>query len=118
MAQEIKPRYEFRIWADDLAPVRAKLDRLGQAEQAESQETYLVSDATDDCNPKIRAALMDIKVLMAEERGLQQWKPVLKAEFPLEKPVITGQVFPHLKLAPPELAKAAYSLDEFLEMMA
>jgi exopolyphosphatase/guanosine-5'-triphosphate,3'-diphosphate pyrophosphatase len=111
---EIKPRYEFRVWADTLAPIRERLERLASPKQTVSQETYLVSNRTDNCNAKIRAALMDIKVLVAEDRGLEQWKPILKAEFPLESSVIATQVFPSLELPPPVLAKSEYSLDEFL----
>ena len=68
--------------------------------------------------PKIRAALMDIKALVAADRGLEQWKPILKAEFPLESSVIATQVFPSLELPPPALPKAAYELDEFLTHVA
>ena len=85
---EIKPRYEFRVWADTLASVNDKLRRMAQPRTAESEETYLISSATDKCNAKIRAALMDIKVLVAEDRGLEQWKPILKETFPLESSVI------------------------------
>ena len=111
---EIKPRYEFRVWADTLAPVRERIERLASPKQTFSQETYLVSATTDKCNAKIRAALMDIKVLVAEDRGLEQWKPILKGEFPLESSVIATQVFPSLELPPPVLAKSEYTLDEFL----
>jgi len=116
--EEIKPRYEFRMWADDLALVREKLARLAEPKTTESEETYLISEATDKCNAKIRAALMDIKVLVAEDRGLQQWSPILKAEFPLESSVIVSTVFPSLELAAPPLPKQAYELNEFLEQMA
>ena len=90
---EIKPRYEFRVWADTLASVHEKLGRLALPKTTESQETYLISRATEKCNAKIRSALMDIKVLVNEDRGLEQWKPVLKAGFPLESSVISAQVF-------------------------
>jgi exopolyphosphatase / guanosine-5'-triphosphate,3'-diphosphate pyrophosphatase len=89
---EIKPRYEFRIWAETLTPIREKLERLASLKETVSQETYLVSAVTDKCNAKIRAALIDVKVLVAEDRGLEQWKPVLKAGFPLEISVIATQV--------------------------
>ena len=111
---EIKPRYEFRIWAETLTPIREKLERLASLKETVSQETYLVSAVTDKCNAKIRAVLMDIKVLVAEDRGLEQWKPVLKAGFPLESSVIATQVFPSLELPSPVLAKPEYTLDEFL----
>src|SRR5271166_3025868 len=67
---EIKPRYEFRIWAETLTPIRERLERLASPKETVSQETYLVSATTDKCNAKIRADLMDIKVLVAEDRGL------------------------------------------------
>jgi hypothetical protein len=112
---EIKPRYEFRVWSDTLASVHNRLGLMAQPRTAESEETYLISSATDKCNAKIRAALMDIKVLVAEDRGLEQWKPVLKGEFPLESSVIATQVFPSLELPPPALPKSAYELHEFLD---
>jgi exopolyphosphatase / guanosine-5'-triphosphate,3'-diphosphate pyrophosphatase len=111
---EIKPRYEFRVWADTLAPVRGRLERLASPKETISQETYLVSATTDKCNAKIRADLMDIKLLVAEDRGLEQWNPILKAAFPLESSVVATQVFTSLELPPPVLAKSEYTLDEFL----
>ena len=116
--EEIKPRYEFRVWADTLASLHEELGRLAESKVAESTETYLISKATDKCNAKIRAALMDIKVLVEENRGLEQWKPILKHGFPLETAVIAAQVFPSLGLPPPALPKPAYELDEFLDAMA
>jgi exopolyphosphatase / guanosine-5'-triphosphate,3'-diphosphate pyrophosphatase len=114
----IKPRYEFRVWADTLASVHERLERMAPSKTAESEEIYLISNATDNCNAKIRAALMDIKVLVAADRGLEQWKPILKAEFPLESAVIATQVFPSLELPPPFLPKATYELKEFLDDLA
>jgi hypothetical protein len=112
---EIKPRYEFRIWAESLTPLRVKLESMAQASEKSSEETYLISAATDRCNAKIRADLMDIKVLIAEERGLEQWNPTLKAGFPLNAATITGQVFPSLQLDAPVLAKPEYGFDAFLD---
>ncbi len=102
---EIKPRYEFRVWADTLASVHERLGRMAQPKTAESEETYLISKASDKCNAKIRAALMDIKVLVAEDRGLEQWKPILKAGFPLQSSVIATQIFPSLELPAARLAE-------------
>src|SRR5271166_6099661 len=111
---EIKPRYEFRVWAETLTPIRERLERLASPKETVSQETYLVSATTDKCNAKIRAELMDIKILVAEDRGLEQWSPILKAGFPLGSSVIASKVFPSLELPPPVLAKSEYTLDEFL----
>lgn len=111
---EIEFRYEFRIWAETLASLRKGLERLAQAKQTFSQETYLISSRTDWCNAKIRSDLMDIKVLLAEDRGLEQWKPVLKSGFPLQRSVIATQVFTSLELPPPVLSRAEYAREEFL----
>ncbi len=111
---EIKPRYEFRVWAEMLAPLREQLERLASPKKTVSQETYLVSATTDKCNAKIRADLMDIKILVSEDRGLEQWNPILKATFPLEASVVATQVFPSLQLPPPVLTRSQYTLEEFL----
>lgn len=111
---EINPRYEFRIWGESLAPFRIQLDAMAQASEKSSDETYLISATTDRCNAKVRADLMDIKLLVAEERGLEQWNPTLKAEFPLPSATIAAEVFPSLQLDAPTLVKAEYSFDEFL----
>lgn len=110
---EIKPRYEFRIWGEMLAPFRTKLEKLAQPRETTSKETYLISALTEECNAKIRGGLMDIKVLIAVERGLEQWNPILKAGFPINATAIRDQVFPSLKLTAPELKRAAYTMEEF-----
>jgi len=116
--EEIKPRYEFRVWDDALTRVREKLEHFAQSKKTESEETYLVSSVTEKCNAKIRAALMDIKVLVDVERELEQWRPIMKAEFPLPGSIISEQVFPSLKVPSPQLDKRSYSLDEFLSLMS
>src|SRR3974390_438957 len=112
---EIKPRFEFRIWAETLTQLRQKLEGLAQPKETVSQEIYLISALTDKCNAKIRGGLIDIKVLVAEDRGLEQWKPILKAGFPLSQLDIANQVFPSLQIVAPTLVKSAYTYDEFLQ---
>ncbi|MGO9060186.1 MAG: hypothetical protein ACLQU2_22825 [Candidatus Binataceae bacterium] len=111
---DIESRYEFRVWGENLAELRERLERRASPVKAASKETYLISRATDRCNAKIRADLMEIKVLIAECRGLQQWKPVLKAAFPLDRSVIAGEIFSQLEIRPPQLFKARYEMAEFL----
>lgn len=113
----IKPRYEFRIWGDSLTPLRDKLAALAQPSSKSSDETYLISATTEKSNVKVRADLMDIKVLVAVDRGLEQWRPILKEGFPLGSGIITAQVFASLELPPPTLAKAEYGFDEFLDQI-
>ena len=79
------PRYEFRIWGDDLSALRRRIAASGTYQRSiESAEIYLLSRATDRCNAKIRDGLLDVKRLLGESCGLQQWMPILKASFPLD----------------------------------
>jgi exopolyphosphatase / guanosine-5'-triphosphate,3'-diphosphate pyrophosphatase len=114
---EAEPRYEFRVWGEDPSPLRNRLERFATPVKAASRETYLISRATDACNAKIRADLMDIKLLIAERWKLEQWKPVVKAAFPLNRRIIVTEIFPRLEIQPPHLSKARYAIDEFLEVM-
>jgi exopolyphosphatase / guanosine-5'-triphosphate,3'-diphosphate pyrophosphatase len=112
----MKPRYEFRVWGKDLAGLRDRLQQAATPSHSEpSKETYLISAATDRCNAKIRNDLMDIKILIGTDRGFQQWKPVLKAEFPLQRPIIESQIFPALEVTLQRFDRAQYSMAEFLD---
>lgn len=112
---EINPRYEFRIWSESLMPLQQKLEAKAEARETRSQEIYLISAVTEKCNAKIRAELMDIKVLTAEDRGLEQWRPILKAGFPLSNSVIAEQILPSLQLTPPALTMDDYTMEEFFQ---
>jgi exopolyphosphatase/guanosine-5'-triphosphate,3'-diphosphate pyrophosphatase len=113
---EIQPRYEFRVWAVSFAELRETLAKQASPTRSEtSQETYLISSSSDKCNAKLRRRLMDIKVLVGTDRGLEQWKPMLKADFPLDKNVIETQVFPSLEVKAPALSRPSYSMEEFLD---
>ena len=112
---ELQPRYEYRVWADSLEDVRNTLQRLATAPRTEtSEETYLISATTDKCNAKIRGGRMSIKALLAIEQGLELWKPMLEAEFPLDSSLIATQIFPGLELRAPDLRSSQYSMDEFV----
>jgi exopolyphosphatase / guanosine-5'-triphosphate,3'-diphosphate pyrophosphatase len=82
----------------------------------ESDEVYLVSRLTD-ANVKVRDNLLDVKELrQVDGDGLEQWTPVLKAEFPVPADQVTA-VLERLGVAT-ELTRGAYSLDELLEAVA
>jgi exopolyphosphatase / guanosine-5'-triphosphate,3'-diphosphate pyrophosphatase len=112
---DVQPRYEYRVWAKTLGEVRDELQRLAHSTLQEqvSEEVYLISAATDDCNAKIRTGRMNLKTRLATEEGLELWKPVLELEFPLSNPVIVDQIFPGLKLPAPNLRMPRYSIDDF-----
>jgi hypothetical protein len=108
-------RNEFRVWAENLEEVKNHLQQSGTTIRAgRSQETYLLSAATDECNAKIRHGSLDIKNLIGAKDNLQHWQPVLKARFSVESMILTAQVFPFLKLKPPPFSRWQYQEDEFL----
>lgn len=112
-----RARYEFRIWAPSLAAVRARLEQPSGPQPAEqSRETYIVANATDDANAKIRAGMMDIKVLLRIDRNLEQWSPYLKAEFPIDATLIGDKIFPALRLDPPQLRQRLFSAEAFVDI--
>ena len=79
----IVARWEWRTFGPSFGAADEILAGLTPTGVAVSDELYLLSEDGD--NVKIRAELMDIKALRAVDRhGLQQWEPVLKADFPLD----------------------------------
>ena len=107
----IVPRWEWRTFGGDLAAASARLQASGTTGLQVSDEVYLLS-ALCDANVKIRASLMDIKQLeQVNGDGLEQWRPVLKAEFPLSAVTLT-RVFEALGLPAPRLQRPDYTLDQ------
>ncbi len=110
-----KPRYEYRVWGEWLESLKDKLERLANKVIAAtvSEEFYLISSRTDECNAKVRAGLLNLKVLLATDRELELWQPVLDAGFPLARSVIQERLFPALRLDRPSLQRPQYPLDDF-----
>ncbi len=108
-------RFEFRIWGNHLSTFRDRLAAIAApSEPQESAETYILSRTTDAANAKIRAGVLEIK-LMTEQLGrLERWRPVLKAEFPLDSRTIVEQVSPDLGLGALEIAQPSYTHAEFI----
>jgi exopolyphosphatase/guanosine-5'-triphosphate,3'-diphosphate pyrophosphatase len=114
--EKITPRWEWRSFGRSFGEAEARLAALTPEAVQESDEVYLLSGAGD--NVKVRADLMDIKVLQqANADGLEQWTPVMKAGFPLPAAEV-AKVFESLQLPLPALSRASYSLDDFIEAFA
>lgn len=120
----IIPRWEWRTFYADMAAAEARLATLPAAVDAsppaprgmieDSEEIYLLSTLCD-ANVKIRDDLLDIKELEQTDRnGLEQWRPVLKAGFPLP-PQTVAWVFTALRLQAPAASRPRYTLDELIE---
>lgn len=109
-------RFEYRAFARDLGPVEAAFRALSPVtRERESQEVYVVSAVASDHNVKVRGGLLDIKALVACARGLEQWRPHLKAEFPLLRQILADDVLPALGVAVSGLAREVYSYEQFLD---
>jgi hypothetical protein len=113
---EIKLRFEFRAWARNFGTAETRMRRLSPCQGIrESDEIYIVSAANDGSNIKIRDAQLDIKVLVQERDGLEQWEPRMKGAFPMSAETLAEQVFPALGVALPALDRAEYALDQCLD---
>jgi hypothetical protein len=114
--QAIIPRYEFRAFAQNFGLAEEKMRRLSKLDKfRESSEIYILSNGNNENNVKIRYDTLDIKVFVKEEKGLQQWKPRMRTEFPMKMEVLRDDVFPALGTAVPEFNRSEYTLEQFLE---
>jgi exopolyphosphatase/guanosine-5'-triphosphate,3'-diphosphate pyrophosphatase len=111
---EIIPRWEWRTFARTIE-TRIDLAAYPRTRHVESSEIYLAS-ATSEGNPKIRDEKIDIKTLqLANDDGLEQWKPVLKASFPLSVDQL-AEVYRALNLAAPP-GVGPFGLEALLQMV-
>jgi exopolyphosphatase/guanosine-5'-triphosphate,3'-diphosphate pyrophosphatase len=109
----IVPRWEWRTFGSRFGIAEARFAELTPTGVQDSDEVYLVGGAGD--NVKIRDDLMDIKVLReVDADGLERWEPVMKAAFPLS-PADVVRTFESLRLDPPDLAREAYTLRQFID---
>jgi exopolyphosphatase/guanosine-5'-triphosphate,3'-diphosphate pyrophosphatase len=109
----VVPRWEWRTFGEGVAAAEERL-AVGDPEwEEESDEVYLLSTKSD-ASIKIRAGTMDVKHLeRVDDAGLEQWKPVLKAEFPIA-PTDVAEVASALEIGIPTLGRARYSADELI----
>jgi len=114
--QAIIPRYEFRAFAQNFGLAEEKMRKLSKLDKfRETSEIYILSNGNNENNVKIRYDTLDIKVFVKEEKDLQQWKPRMRAEFPMKMEVLRDDVFPALGTAVPEFNRSEYTLEQFLE---
>jgi exopolyphosphatase/guanosine-5'-triphosphate,3'-diphosphate pyrophosphatase len=112
----IAPRWEWRTFGDSFGQAERRFASLSPERVQDSDDLYLLSRCSD-ASVKVRDGLMDVKQLQSvNDDGLEQWKPVLKASFPLsaaDLQLVLDTV--GVDVAPPE---GAGSLDEFVEALA
>ena len=114
--ENVKPRFEFRTFTQSLGIIEQKMRQLAKVEKIrESSEIYIMSAGNNENNTKIRDSLMDIKVFVKEEQGLEQWNPRMKGSFPMKTSAIKEEVFPAFGVDVPEFEREEYSLNQYLE---
>jgi exopolyphosphatase / guanosine-5'-triphosphate,3'-diphosphate pyrophosphatase len=85
------PRWEWRTFGEHFGGAEERFAALTPEGEEESDELYLLSRSSD-ASVKVRGGLMDVKRLeRVDDDGLEQWRPVLKAPFPLA-PADVGRV--------------------------
>src|SRR5271157_3965005 len=115
--ENIIPRWEWRTFGESLGEADSKFAAFQSTGVQESDEIYFLSPAGEQ-NVKVRDRLMDIKVLeQVNPDGLEQWKPVMKGAFPLPAAEVTN-VLNALGVVPPPLARADYTLEQFVTELA
>ena len=117
-----KPRFEFRTFGQDFTEASKLMAELSipvpeKVRHRQSDEIYIVSRTNDINNTKIREGKMDIKTYVQTVDGLEQWNPLMKAEFPIRSTILKNDVFPAFQTEMPELTKDEYSISEFMEMI-
>ncbi|HET9938425.1 MAG TPA: hypothetical protein VFQ28_06510 [Gaiella sp.] len=111
----IVPRWEWRTFGDELGDAESRLEALTPTEVEDGDEVYVLS-TRDAGSVKVRHGQLDVKRLEQVEDGLQQWRPILKADFPVEASAVAA-LLEALGASVP-LARDAYSLDELVDEVA
>lgn len=123
IGEQSKPRFEFRSFGQNFDEAFNKMAELSvpvpeKVKERFSDDIYIVSKTNNINNTKIRNGKMDIKTYVQTVKGLEQWNPLMKAEFPILKEILEKEVFPAFKVNDiPSLNKEIYTLEEFLEML-
>lgn len=113
---EIRPRWEWRSFGPSFEGAEERITHHTPGAVQESDEIYLLSGSGN--NVKIRADLLDIKVLReVNADGLEQWVPIMKAAFPLQA-ADALKVLDLLQVPHPTPVRESYTLDEFMEQFA
>ncbi len=110
-----QPRFEFRVWGERLDDAAARITSSSDCVGARrSSELYLVSRHALGINPKVRSGRLDIKELAGTERGFEQWRVRLKAEFPIGAADVGSELLAGLGVEAPTLARQRYTLEQLL----
>jgi exopolyphosphatase/guanosine-5'-triphosphate,3'-diphosphate pyrophosphatase len=110
----IVPRWEWRTFGEAFP----QLDPLPPAFEpgaiVDSDEIYLLS-LSSGASVKVRGGQMDVKEFVERnDDGLEQWRPILKADFPLSADDVAS-VLTTLGVEAPALERGEYTVAELLD---
>ena len=117
-----KPRFEFRTFGQDFSEAAKLMAKLSvpvpeKVQHRHSDEIYIVSRTNDINNTKVRDGKMDIKTFVQTLKGLEQWNPLMKTEFPISRDILKNDVYTAFQVEMPELDKSDFTFDEFIVMI-
>jgi exopolyphosphatase / guanosine-5'-triphosphate,3'-diphosphate pyrophosphatase len=112
----IVPRWEWRTFGEAFGEAEERLAALEPTRVSESDEQYVVSSHRE-ASVKVRGGVLDVKRLdQVSDDGLEQWRPVAKAEFPIAAADVAS-LLSELGVAAPRLARDDYELEELVEVV-
>jgi exopolyphosphatase/guanosine-5'-triphosphate,3'-diphosphate pyrophosphatase len=112
----ITPRWEWRTFGPSFGEAEDRIPALTPTGVQESDELYLLNGA--GATVKVRFDLMDIKLLVeTDAHGLEQWRPVMKAAFPLTSDDVRA-VFAAIGLPAPGLVRETYTVEQLVADLA
>jgi exopolyphosphatase / guanosine-5'-triphosphate,3'-diphosphate pyrophosphatase len=110
----IVPRWEWRTFGERFGAAEDRLAELTPTRAGDSDELYIVSSRGEG-SIKVRGGVLDVKRLeQVSDEGLEQWRPVAKAEFPIAATDV-AELLAALDVAVPALDRNAYDLDELVD---
>ncbi len=116
MVVAIIPRYEFRIFGNNLDKIETRIKELSEKELTRKMDSvYLLTPWKRKNNIKIREGVMDIKLLEQTHECLEQWNPLLIGKFPLKAEIIKSTVFPALGIESPVFGRKEYTQKQFIK---
>ncbi len=110
----IVPRWEWRTFGDSFGDAEARLGALEPTKVDDSDELYIISIRVEG-SIKVRGGQLDVKRLEeVNDDGLEQWRPVAKAEFPLDAADVAS-LLGSLDVTASSLDRDTYGLDQLIE---
>ena len=110
----IVPRWEWRTFGERFGAADDRLRELSPTRIDDSDELYIVTSRSEG-SIKIRGGVLDVKRLeQVSDDGLEQWRPVAKAEFPIAATKV-AELLAGLDVEAPPLARDVYELDELVD---